>query len=154
MNNYTTLNIVVCNHSSMYFCITYLCSVLLCSVLLTCVLNTNMFIPWVSGARTKTKCYMMTSSNGNIFRDAGPLRVEFTGHRWIPAHRPMTRSFEVFFYLCLNKPLGKQSRDWWFETPSLSLWRHCNDSILWDVIIFTFPEYPLLPLIFLYDWDF
>ena len=27
---------------------------------------------------------MMTSSNGNIFRFAGPLWGEFTGHRWIP----------------------------------------------------------------------
>ena len=27
---------------------------------------------------------MMTSSNGNIFRDTGPLCEEFTGHRWIP----------------------------------------------------------------------
>ena len=27
---------------------------------------------------------MMTSSNGNIFRVTGPLRREFTGHRWIP----------------------------------------------------------------------
>ena len=24
------------------------------------------------------------------------------------------------------KRLSKQSRGWWFETPSLSLWRHCN----------------------------
>ena len=27
---------------------------------------------------------MMTSSNGNIFRDTGLLCGEFTGHRWIP----------------------------------------------------------------------
>ena len=27
---------------------------------------------------------MMTSSNGNIFRVTGPLRGEFTSHRWIP----------------------------------------------------------------------
>ena len=27
---------------------------------------------------------MVTSSNGNIFRDTGPLSDEFTGHRWIP----------------------------------------------------------------------
>ena len=26
---------------------------------------------------------MITSSNGNIFRVTGPLREEFTGHRWI-----------------------------------------------------------------------
>ena len=28
--------------------------------------------------------YMMTSSNGNIFRVTGPFCGEFTGHRWIP----------------------------------------------------------------------
>ena len=26
----------------------------------------------------------------------------------------------------LNKRLSKQSWGWWFETPSCSLWRHCN----------------------------
>ena len=43
--------------------------------------------------------YLMTSSNGNIFRVTGHLWWEFTGDRWIPPH-------------------------WWFETPSRSLWRH------------------------------
>ena len=32
----------------------------------------------------------------------------------------------MFFDLRLNKPFGKQSWGWWFETPSCSLWRHCN----------------------------
>ena len=27
---------------------------------------------------------MITSSNGNFFRDTGYLCGEFTGHRWIP----------------------------------------------------------------------
>ena len=40
------------------------------------------------------------------------------------AQRPGTRSFDVFFDLRLNKPLSKQWRGWWFETPSRSLWRH------------------------------
>ena len=31
-----------------------------------------------------------------------------------------------FFYLHRNKQLSKQSRGWWFETPSGSLWRQCN----------------------------
>ena len=42
------------------------------------------------------------------------------------AHRPVTRSFDVFFDLRLNKWSSKQSWGWWFETPSRSLWRHCN----------------------------
>ena len=28
---------------------------------------------------------------------------------------------------CLNKRLSKQSWSWWFKTPSLSLWRYCNE---------------------------
>ena len=43
-----------------------------------------------------------------------------------PAQRPVTRSFDVFFNLRLNKQLGKQSWGCWFETLSRPLWRHCN----------------------------
>ena len=45
----------------------------------------------------------------------------------IPSQRPVTRSFDIFFDLHLNTLLSKQSRRWWFETPSSSLWRHSND---------------------------
>ena len=38
----------------------------------------------------------------------------------------MTRSFDVFFDLRLNKRLSKQPWGWWFETPAWSLWRHRN----------------------------
>ena len=37
-----------------------------------------------------------------------------------------TWSFDAFFDLRLNKRLSKQSRRRWFETPSRSLWHHCN----------------------------
>ena len=50
-----------------------------------------------------------------------PVTTEF------PTQRPVTRSFGVFFYLHLNKQLSKQSWGWWYETPSLSLWRHCYE---------------------------
>ena len=69
---------------------------------------------------------MMTSSNGNIFRVTGPLCGEFTGPGEFPTQRPVTRSFYVFFDLRLNIRLSKQPWGWWFETPSRSLWRHCN----------------------------
>ena len=49
-----------------------------------------------------------------------PITGEF------PSQRPVTRSFDVFFDLGLNKRLHKQWRGWWFETPSCPLWRHCN----------------------------
>ena len=42
------------------------------------------------------------------------------------SQRPATQSFDVFFDLRLNKRFSKQSWGWWFETPSHSLWRHCN----------------------------
>ena len=70
---------------------------------------------------------MMTSSNGNISAllalcaGNSPVTIEF------PAQRPVTWSFDVFFHLCLNKRLSKQSRGWWFEMPWCSLWHHCND---------------------------
>ena len=44
-----------------------------------------------------------------------------------PTQRPVTRSFDVFFDLGLNKRLSKQLWGWWFETHSPSLWRRCND---------------------------
>ena len=65
--------------------------------------------------------FMMTSSNGNIFRVTGPLCGEFTGPGEFPSQRPVTRSFDVFFDLHLNKRLSKQSRGWRFETPSRPL---------------------------------
>ena len=43
-----------------------------------------------------------------------------------PSQSPVTRIFDVFSDLCLNKRLSKQFWGWWFETPSGSLWRHCN----------------------------
>ena len=44
-----------------------------------------------------------------------------------PAQMPVTRSFDVFFDLRLNKRLSKQAWGWWLETPSRPLCRHCND---------------------------
>ena len=43
-----------------------------------------------------------------------------------PTQRPVTRSFDVFFDLRMNKRLSKHRWGWWFETPSCPLWRHCN----------------------------
>ena len=55
-----------------------------------------------------------------------PLCGEFTGPGEFPTQRPVTRSFDVFFDLRLNKRLSKQPWGWWFETPAWSLWRHRN----------------------------
>ena len=94
--------------------------------------------------------FMMTSSNGNIFCVTGPLCGEFTGDRWIspvtgefPSQRSVTRSFDFFFDLRLNKRLSKHSWGWWFESPLCSLWCHCNVVSLvlrWPQCMRTNPE--------------
>ena len=58
-----------------------------------------------------------------IWAGNSPVTGEF------PAQRPVTWSFDVFFDLRLNKPLSKQSWGWWFDTPTRSLWRHCNETV-------------------------
>ena len=52
------------------------------------------------------------------------------------SQRPVTRNFDVFFDLCMNKWLSKQSWGWCFETPSRSLWRHCNGN--WIFLLLRF----------------
>ena len=43
-------------------------------------------------------------------------------------HKGQWRGDLVFSLICaLNKRLSTQSWGWWFETPSHSLWRHCNE---------------------------
>ena len=76
----------------------------------------------------KSPLYMMTSSNENIFGVNGRLGGKSTGHWWIP----FTKASDAelwYFYIRMNKQLSKQLRRWWFETPSRSFWRHCNESI-------------------------
>ena len=81
----------------------------------------------VNGWIHYTTCwFMMTSSNGNIFRVTVHLCGEFTGHRWIPRTKASDVELWRFFDLHLNKQLSKLSSGWWFETPSHPLWRHCN----------------------------
>ena len=46
-------------------------------------------------------------------------------------HKGQWRGALIFSLICaLNKWLSKQSRGCWFETPSCSLWRHCNVAVL------------------------
>ena len=70
--------------------------------------------------------FMITSSNGIIFRVTDPSCGEFTGHRWIPRTKASDAELCYFLCLCLNKQSSKQSWVSWFETPSCSLWRHCD----------------------------
>ena len=60
----------------------------------------------------------------------------------IPAHRPVTRSFDVFFDLRPNKPLSKQRWGLWLETSSCPQWRHHNGitaCVCWDMCVPTHP---------------
>ena len=86
--------------------------------------------------------FVMTSWHGNVFPIIGPfwtwwrhqmetfsaLLALCAGDSPVsgefPSQRPVTRSFDVFFDLRLNKRLSKQSWGWWLETPPCSLWRH------------------------------
>ena len=43
--------------------------------------------------------FMMTSSNGNIFRATLPLCEGFTGHQWIP-HKGQWRGALIFSFIC------------------------------------------------------
>ena len=79
-----------------------------------------------AGLRILAYHRIMTSSNGNNFCVTGHLCGKFTGPGDFPAQRLVTRSFDVFFDLRLNKQLSKQSYGWWFETLSRPLWHHCN----------------------------
>ena len=88
------------------------------------ILNSNLVKYHSSVTSISVIKSFMTSSNGNISallalcEGLPPITGEF------PSHRPVTRSFDVFFDLSLNKLLSKQSRRRWFETSSCSLWRH------------------------------
>ena len=97
-------------------------------------------------------CMMSVCGNNSILKDTGNT-ISFNYSWWrhqmetfsallalcagnspvtdeFPAQRPVTRSFDVFFDLRLNIRMSKQQGGWWFETPSRSLWRHC-DVKLW-----------------------
>ena len=80
----------------------------------------------------------MMSSKGNMFRATGfcagnspmtagnsPVTGEF------PSHRPVTRSFDIFFALRLNKRLSKQSRRRWLRCHRA----HYDVTVMWCRIV-------------------
>ena len=84
--------------------------------------SSNNILPGGSKACQLT---IMTSSNGNFFRAAGPLCGHFTSQRWIPLTKASDAEL-CFFYRRLNQRLSKQSAPRWFQTTSRSIWRHGN----------------------------
>ena len=73
---------------------------------------------------------MMTSSNGNIFFVTGPLWGESTGDRWIPFTEASDTELWCFLWSAPEQLVEHRWRRW-FETPSNSLWRHCNFFVLY-----------------------
>ena len=63
---------------------------------------------------------IMTSPNGNIFRVTGPL---CGGIHRSPVNSPRKGQWRGALMFCA---LNNQSWGRWFETPPVSLWRHCN----------------------------
>ena len=81
--------------------------------------------------------HQMETFSGLLALCAGnsPVTGEF------PSQRPVKRSCDVFFDLRMNKRLSKQSIRRWFETPSHSLWHHCNDSDITHEVLRDFAKY-------------
>ena len=78
----------------------------------------------------KTFSALLALCEGN-----SPVTGEF------PSQKPVTRSFDVFVDLRLNKQLYKESSRRWSETPSRSLWRHFNVIVhmwYWNICV-SFP---------------
>ena len=69
--------------------------------------NRRILIPLWRRHQMETFSALLTLCAGN-----SPVTGEF------PSQRIVTQSFDVFFGLRLKKRLSKQSRGWWFETPS------------------------------------
>ena len=86
-------------------------------------------IPWNRRHQMETFSALLSLCEGNP-----PVTGGF------PPQRPVTRSFDVFFDLRLNKRLSKKSRHRWFETPWLLLWRHCYMCADWMGYFETFHQ--------------
>ena len=101
-------------------------SAYLCAILLN-----NFFINYITQSGAWWRHQMETfSALLAICAGNSPVSGEF------PAQMPVTRSFDVFFDLRLNKRLSKQSWGWWFETLPRPLWRHSNERIVVTPIVF------------------
>ena len=76
----------------------------------TCV-GQRLYVRPNDGFRAHAWRHQMETFSALLALCAGnsPVAGEF------PSQRPVTRSFDVFFDLCLNNWLSKQSWGWWFE---------------------------------------
>ena len=118
---------MILRHGSLQRLCAWLVSVCWVLVKLQCFVGSRdrwEFVPFSKGLKPWWRHQMETLSPLlAICAGNSPVPGEF------PTHRPVTRSFDVFFDLRLNKRLSKQTQGWWFETQSWSLWRHCNEFV-------------------------
>ena len=86
------------------------------------VLMFSLICTWINVWKNnrETGDFRRHSTHYDVIVMNSPVPGEF------PTQRPVTRSFDVFFDLHLNKEMSKQSWGWWFETLSRPLWCHCN----------------------------
>ena len=93
----------------------------------TCISNRTQYFVWDESTNPCPNCtwwrHQMETMSALLAFCAGnsPVTGQFS------VQRPVTRRFDVLFDQRLNKRLSKQWSDWWFETPSRPLWRHCNN---------------------------
>ena len=100
------------------------------------LLTLDTFVNTLCGDKCQTKCWSKGVGKCSIHYDVikwkhFPRYWPFVQgiHRWLvnSLHKGQWRGALMFYLICaLNKWLSKQSRGWWFETPTRSLWRHCN----------------------------
>ena len=98
-NPISTVYSIKYTHDFLLLCIVAVCVIMLCA--------------WWRHHEMETFSALLALCAGN-----SPVTGEF------PSQRQVTRSFDVFFDLRLNKRLSKYSWGGWFATPSRSLWRH------------------------------
>ena len=65
-----------------------------------------------------------------------------------PSQRPVAQIFDVLSYLRL-KQLSIQSRHWWIETSSRSLWRYCNEIIRGLWLMYAYLSLPFIHIVLL-----
>ena len=104
---------------------------------------TNTWVSWCGFSMNNplNLTCMMTSSNGNIFRVTGPLCGEFTDHRWTPLTKASSAELWCFLWSAPEQTVEYTIEILVFETPSRSLWHHCNgmnsDCCEWDNVTHT-----------------
>ena len=68
--------------------------------------NTNLSVSTMNDRQNLQWSQIITSSDGNIFRVTGLCEGNPPVNSWFSPQRPVTRSFDVFFDLRLNKRLN------------------------------------------------